>query len=49
VILKFTGKKEKKDTFIITGICDSGKTSLFLKVYIFLNIYILIYLYSIMK
>ncbi|KAG4107540.1 P-loop containing nucleoside triphosphate hydrolase protein [Neocallimastix lanati (nom. inval.)] len=31
VILKFTGKKEKKDTFIITGICDSGKTSLFLK------------------
>lgn len=31
VILKFTGKKEKKDTFIITGICDSGKTSLYLK------------------
>ncbi|ORX82825.1 P-loop containing nucleoside triphosphate hydrolase protein [Anaeromyces robustus] len=31
VILKLTGNKEKKDTFIITGICDSGKTSLFLK------------------
>jgi len=31
VILKLTGSKEKKDTFIITGICDSGKTSLYLR------------------
>ncbi|ORX55989.1 P-loop containing nucleoside triphosphate hydrolase protein [Piromyces finnis] len=31
VILKLTGNREKKDTFIITGICDSGKTSLYLR------------------